>query len=350
MKPNEEGIWFGESPDIYHSDAVYETPSLSSSLAKLLITETPRHAFWQSRRLNPKWRDTHKAAWDRGSAAHAIILNSGDRDKITVIKADDWRTKEAKELRDSARAEGLIPILQKDRDDLFEMADCVAEQLDALEGGNPLAVGSPEVTIRWKEELLTGDGQVVTVWCRGRLDFYNSESENLIDLKTSAGSMNPAHWARFTAWSIGAPTQAAFYKAGIRRLTQLGLLRQHDADFLFLLAQSAAPYCLGLVNFPPDIRQRFGEQSADEKLTTAMLKWAECLQTGVWPGYDTSVYVAEGARPIVTRAPAPEQEPMKTDDPRYHVESHDAARGLAPAVDVNDDRDTSWAKGLVGKR
>ena len=203
MTPNTEGIFFDEPSEVYHADAVYETPSLSSSLAKLLITETPRHAWWSSRRLNPRWRDEHRKEWDRGTIAHALILNSSDQSKIEKVKASDWRSKGAKELRDAIRANGGIPILKSDYDELMEMRDAALEQLNALEGGNPFAVGHSEVVIRWKETLIAEGGEIVEIWCRARADWYNQESENLYDLKTSASSMNPAHWARFTSWSIG---------------------------------------------------------------------------------------------------------------------------------------------------
>lgn len=346
MIENEEGIFFDEPSEVYHRDDTYRVPSLSSSLAKILIAETPRHCWWASRRLNPKWRDTYKKEWDRGAVAHALILNSADQSKITIIKAADWRAKGAREQRDAARDEGLIPILADDCDELMEMRDAALEQLEALEFGNPFAIGSPEVTIRWKEELLTAEGEVVTVWCRARADWYNPESENLYDLKTSAASINPAQWARFTSWSIGAPYQSAFYRAGLRRLTQLGILQQHDPDFLFLLAESKPPYCLALVNFPPDIRQRYGERSADEKLTEAMLKWAHCLKTNEWPGYSTDVYIAEGARPIVTREPTPEQAAPDPKSAQFHVNSDDIARGVAPVIDTDGERDMSWAEGM----
>lgn len=344
MIQNIEGIFLNEPSEVYHADSVYEIPSLSSSLAKLLITETPRHVWWSSRRLNPKWRNEYRKEWDRGTIAHALILNSGDQSKIEKVKAPDWRSKSAKELRDAIRANGGIPILESDYDELMEMRDAALEQLNALESGNPFAVGHSEVVIRWKETLIAEGGEIVEIWCRARADWHNPESENLYDLKTSASSMNPALWARWRSWDVGAPYQAAFYRRGLRRLAQLGIVKQYDPDFLFLLAESKAPYCVGLVNFPPDIRQRFGEKSADEKLTAAMIMWARCLQTAEWPGYDTSVYIAEGARPIVTSEPTQEQAPPDPKSPQFHVNSDDIARGSTPEIDAEAERDMSWAE------
>ena len=152
LKKNEEGIFFGVAHDAYHADAEYEIQSFSGSLAKLMIMETPRAVWWKSPRLNPKFKPQFKNIWDRGSAAHALMLDAGA--EIVKIDAKDWRGGEVKKQRDEARAAGAIPILVSDYDELMEMRDEAFEQLEALEGGNPFLSGAPEVVIRWKEEIV----------------------------------------------------------------------------------------------------------------------------------------------------------------------------------------------------
>lgn len=316
MKPNEEGIFYSTPHDAYHADQMHETPSFSASLAKYLISETPRHCWWNCARLNPNWTPKYKGIWDRGSAAHALILKSGA--PIKVLDYADWRKDAAQAARDAARDEGLIPVLAKDHKELLEMRDALDEQLELLEGGNPFSEGHAEVTIRWLEEFSL-HGKVYRIWCKSRLDWQNSESENLYDLKTSESAANPEKWTRFQMWDMGATYQASMYKRGIRRLTQLGILTQFDPDFLFLLVESKAPYSISLVSVPSDLTAPYSTETADERLTKAMVLWHDCLESNRWPGYDPHVFVAQPLRG--RNAPRPEP---STAGASYHMESQEA--------------------------
>src|SRR3990167_10985225 len=86
------------------------SPSLSSGIARAILEESPLHAFHKHPRLNPHYLQDHKTAFDLGTVAHAVLLE-GSYKKIAVVNAVDWRTKEAKETRDEARANGMTPIL-----------------------------------------------------------------------------------------------------------------------------------------------------------------------------------------------------------------------------------------------
>lgn len=293
MQPNVEGIFFDEAGEVYHADAVYEVPSLSGSLAKILIDKTPRHCWWAASRLNPKFVPEHKGIWDRGNAVHALMLNSGA--EVEVVDLPDWRSKGAKVAKEAVRAAGKVPVLRDDYAEIIAALDLVTPQLDRLEGGDPFADGKPEVVLRWLDQFIAPDGRALSVWCRARLDWFNPLSDNATDLKSMAGSADPASWCRWTMWSIGAPYQAAFYRRGLRRLAQLGVTGAYDPDFLFLLVESKPPYGLSMVNVPGTIRQRRGDKTADEKIIDAMTLWHDCLQANDWPGYAPEVFIAEGA-------------------------------------------------------
>ena len=85
----------------YHADPAPE-PSLSSSVARILVERSPRHAWWAHPRLNPDFApDRGSDAAAVGSAVHAVALE-GEWDRIAFIEAPDWRTKAAKEARSNA--------------------------------------------------------------------------------------------------------------------------------------------------------------------------------------------------------------------------------------------------------
>src|SRR5579871_6666432 len=96
----------------YHGQPA-DALSMSSSDAVVLSRSTPAHlqASW----LEPS--DDSKAA-DLGTIIHSLILEPHRTHKeIVVVKADNWMTKAAREIRDEARAAGKTPILEHDLQD-----------------------------------------------------------------------------------------------------------------------------------------------------------------------------------------------------------------------------------------
>ena len=119
------------SAEEYHADPC-ESPSLSSSLASALLNQSPRHAWMQHPELNPDYRPEENSRFDLGSAAHALLLE-GNQAKIAIIEADDWRTKKAKEERDTARENGLLPVLAKHDFALKAMVKAAREFIETTE-------------------------------------------------------------------------------------------------------------------------------------------------------------------------------------------------------------------------
>src|SRR5712675_710479 len=107
MKP---GIYYDISDEIYQTDCC-DAPSLSSSIAKILVNDTPLHAWMAHPKLNPAFEREEKEIFDLGTVAHALLLQG--EHIAEIIGAPDWRTKDAQMLRDDARSRGKIPILMK---------------------------------------------------------------------------------------------------------------------------------------------------------------------------------------------------------------------------------------------
>src|SRR5690242_20841585 len=97
----------------YHADDIADRPSLSASIAHLLVNQTPWHAWAAHPKLNPHYERVERDIFDLGNVAHQLILE-GDAERVAVIDCSDWRTKDAREQRDEARAEGKVPLLRKD--------------------------------------------------------------------------------------------------------------------------------------------------------------------------------------------------------------------------------------------
>lgn len=114
------GVYFDMAEDVYHSDPC-ERPSLSSSIGKVLLAQSPRHAWTAHPRLSPKFETGNARKFDLGKAVHAIGLEDKP-ERIAIIPHADYRTNAAKAARDDALAAGLMPL----KTDEYEQALAIA--------------------------------------------------------------------------------------------------------------------------------------------------------------------------------------------------------------------------------
>ena len=94
MKITKPGIYRDFPTAAYFADCCPE-PSFTQSLAKILLDQSPRHAYQAHPRLNVQPADEDDA-YDKsraiGNAAHAMMLGRG---KVMAVEDfPDWRTKE----------------------------------------------------------------------------------------------------------------------------------------------------------------------------------------------------------------------------------------------------------------
>lgn len=266
MKIDRPGV-FAMTADVYHSDPVCE-PSLSSSIAKLLVTPgaTPMHARHECPRLNPDYEADDSEKFDLGKAAHSLILH--DPQAFEIIDAADWRTKAAQSARDTARSAGKIPILAHQFVNVTEMVAAACVQLLAHEDGRAFFVkgdGVPEQTMVWRE----GD-----VWCRSRLDWRPNTSRFFPDYKSTGASADPDCWTR-TMYGMGADLQAAFYLRGIKALKLCD-----RPEFRFVVQENYAPFALSVIGLMPGALEL-----ANRQVERAIGIWADCRRDNRWPGY-----------------------------------------------------------------
>lgn len=252
------------SADAYHADPCVE-PSLSSSIAKLLVTPgtTPLHAWTESARLNPDHEPDEQEKFDLGKACHSLILR--DPQEFEIIDAANWKKDVHQAARASARAAGKIPLLAHQFIDASKMAVEARRQLDKHEEGRNFFVsGKPEMTMVWRE----GD-----VLCRARVDWQPNDGVYWPDYKSTAASADPDSWQR-TAYGMGADIQAAFYLRGFRAL---GF---DKARFRFAVQENYKPFALSVVGLMPGALDL-----ADRKVERAIAVWRECRRTNAWPAY-----------------------------------------------------------------
>lgn len=259
--------------DEYHSDPCPK-PSLSASLATAIITRSPRHAWTESRRLNPDWRERRTGfVYDAGRALHAFLLEGHDGCEVLPAEFQDYRAKAARERRDEAREGGRYPMLAHQYDELLVGVERIKEQLAQVRDPQPLSEGQPEATIVWQEP---GD-----VWCRARLDWLRDDLTWVDDLKTTSMSVNPNRLASYLfreRWII----QGAFYRRAVRRVLDA------DPRFRWVFAEQSGAFAVSVVTL-----DAAGWQVADGMVDDAIDAWARCLETGEWPAYPTKTLELE---------------------------------------------------------
>lgn len=253
----------------YHADPCPK-PSLSASVAKTLLSKSPRHAWVAHPRLNPAFQTKESGIFDLGKTAHSILLEGVDI--CEVCDFDNWTTKAAREARDNARAAGRAPLLAKDYETVLEMVmtahTSIRECADL--NGLTLADGKPEQTLLWREPD--------DIWCRARLDWISNDRSLILDYKTTSASALPSRWVR-TMLGIGGEIQPGFYLRG-----NAATGGPADARWVYLVQETYPPYACSFIR----MSDAFLALSRD-KTERAIKLWAECVTADKWPAYPNTI-------------------------------------------------------------
>jgi hypothetical protein len=269
------------SADRYHSDPC-AVPSLSSTIAKLLIGQSPLHAWTASPRLNPDHEPRDSKTFDIGRAAHRAILGKGD-DYVEI--PDDLlasngaaSTKEAKAFIADARESGLTPLKSAEVAQIEAMRAAVVSHLSLM--GIAFDPARSEVA---------AIGEVDGVMCRAMVDNAPADPRlPLYDLKSTTDA-SPEAVIRAVE-TYGYDLQAAHY------LDTWEAATGERRKFRFVFVEKTAPFACSVVQLYDD-----PASEADWMLTAASKArecrriWAECLAADHWPGYPARVQII-GAR------------------------------------------------------
>lgn len=267
--PVEDGIYADVPGPEYHADR----GSLSVSGAKLLLPPSCPAKFREAQDNPPP----PKAVFDFGSLAHALILGKGPElvmldPVVHGLKADGTvadvpaMTGMWKKAAAAARAEGKLPVSTDDYAAACGMRDAVMAHPVA---GELFTDGRPEVSL-YRTDDETG------VRLRGRVDWLRNDGR-IIDLKTSA-TASPAELVR-RFWQYGYFQQHAWYADLVAA--------HHDVPeaeaFVFVAVEKVPPYLVSVI--------RYDAEAVEEgrRLNRQAIRlYAECVESGVWPGYTDS--------------------------------------------------------------
>ncbi|ACI52234.1 conserved hypothetical protein [Gluconacetobacter diazotrophicus PA1 5] len=254
----------------YHADPC-PAPSLSNSVARVLLDESPMHARHAHPRLNADRAETEVTETMRmGTALHSLLLGKGAR--VIEVKFDDYRKGAAKEVKDAAEESGLVPLLSKNFDAIHKVSECALAQMRAHPDlGEFFGPGQSEAVIAWQE-----DG----IWCRGMVDRLPADlSAPAFDLKGTMLSASPTQWDRRMVSAYR--TQDRFYARGLRAIEG----RWRPA-MRFIIVEMKAPYAISVMTPAPSL-----QELATVDVERAIAGWKSCMQSGEWPGYPHTAHI-----------------------------------------------------------
>jgi len=264
----------------YHNDPA-PGPSLSSTIAKLIIQKSPLHAWTAHPKLNPNWEPTEKKTFDIGRAAHRAVLGKGD-DYFAIpegLLASNGAasTAAAKAFIEDARAAGQTPLKAVEVEQIEAMADVARRALSEM-----------GIVLDPARSEMTALAEVEGVWCRAMVDNAPLDPRlPLLDFKTCEDASPAA--CRKAVENYGYDVQMSHYietweaACGERR------------DFLFIFQEKTAPHEIGVMRLlaSPGHSEDWLED-AQGKIRHARETWANCLRTGIWPGVSAHDHGSRG--------------------------------------------------------
>lgn len=254
----------------YHADPA-PAPSLSSSIAKVLLAQTPRHAMLQHPRLNPQREDSEPSrAAEVGTAAHKLLTGKGAQ--VVMIDAPDYKKQLAKDMRADAYAAGHAPVLIDDFTRANAINDAVRLRLAAIpECDGALTRGAGEQVMLWQD---AGD-----IWCRGMIDWWQADTLTAYDIKSTNRALSDYDIGQLIkgGWDV----QAGLYMRGLTKLfpEHAGRMR-----WRWLIVEQDEPHEVRVIE-----ASRKTLEAGDRKAAMAISKWSMCMVTGEWPGYAARV-------------------------------------------------------------
>lgn len=249
------------TPAAYHADPAPE-PSLSASIANVLLKRSPLHAWQAHPRLGGGDGADATPAQDRGSLIHKLVLGKGA--EVEIIEAKDFKTKAAQQARDEARARGHIPALERVYEDAVEAATTILVRL--ADHGVQLT-GQSEAAVLWQAESKHGP-----VWCRSMFDHVLIDRGTIYDLKSTRDARAEACGRH--AVDYGYDVQRAAY---VRALETLRPELAGRVELVFLFVELEPPYAVTVGPLDGVLRER-----GERRWCRAVETWATCMRTGEW--------------------------------------------------------------------
>lgn len=206
-----------------------------------------------------------KEAYDVGTLAHALILEGNLDHLIKLVPFDSYRSNAAKQARDDALNDGLIPINESEEESklgaVYRMRDAVM--------AHPIA-----------KELFTGHQPEVSI-------FWEQEG---VQMKARIDAMKPNIWADLKTVADPSPGEVrkqisnyGYYIQEEHYLTGGEIVTGFRPDWYFATVGKSEPHSVSIHKMAPAAQEK-----ARARISFAITRYKHAIEHG-WPGY-TAIY------------------------------------------------------------
>lgn len=262
-------VSYTDSPEKYHS-----VKALSNSGISILLKCEAKFKHWLDHGI-----DQETSALRIGSLFHCLTLEPEKFNERYHVKKEDGRMKAGKNEIAAVKERSVQVISRHEYEKCLNMGKSVASHSFFEKVIRPNK-SRTEVSIYWSE-LVAG----VEIPCKARIDIETTidgiailtdiKSTNDADPEKLPGHIYKYGYHRQGAWYIRA------YKKAFESIKQAGF-------FLFFVEKSA-PYITTCVELENDALCQ-----GDSEIESALLKYAQCYSSGVWPDYTEKNFMLTG--------------------------------------------------------
>lgn len=208
-------------------------------------------------------------AMQQGTGFHWAALEPERFESEVVAELQISKNSKIYKQWEDAQAGKLI-LRPKDIDNIIRMV----EVLNAKEAVQKyLSSGWAEKCIIWHEDEFD-------IWCKGRIDWIRDDGQALIDLKKTQVASRWAFEMSIRRYEYN--KQAAHYMRGFEKC-----MGYRAKEWVWIASEIDPPNECNVFVADPE-----ATESAEAELELWYERYAECLRTGVWPGYaDEPVYL-----------------------------------------------------------
>lgn len=263
------GIYSGVPMSVYHSQALCDGPSVSSSGLRKIFNESPAHFYctWDG---NPAREDDgDSAALILGRAAHHLLLGEAEFSTLFIGRPENiagapWQGNRTvcREWLKEQEAAGRTVLKPDDIKTIRGMAQALAAhplvQAGALQG-------NVEMTLCWPCKD-TG------IWKKSRPDVIPNDSGDMVDMKTTTSVLRDE--LQRTIATYGYSQQGALIHEGWQAVTG-----KAPESFTLCFVEKSPPYCVRFVTLWHEDLMRGERQNY-----AAAQTFKRCLEANEWPG------------------------------------------------------------------
>lgn len=266
------GAFEGISAEAYHGAEICPAPSISSSGLKLINARSPAHYWWQSPMNPDRPAQKQRPHLNLGSALHdVLLLGNGRFEKHYYVLPEGFDPRATRqwadyiEARDYAIRKGRMVLTKAQFDTMQAMAEAVSKHELA---GALLTAGTPEMTLAAVDPE-TG------CWLRARPDNLPFNMEIIPDIKTAADASIDVYER--------AATRFGYFMSAAHYLDVIDLIYgEAKRSFVLITIEKEPPYLVTI-----DQLDSVDIDMARLRNRAALNKFADCLKTGNWHGYNT---------------------------------------------------------------